>query len=512
MSNKTLDHPTFIDKFRYLALGPRDLLLKIICSSYSSFLWGFEKLSPRYMEWTSNIRARRAFSQAYRRVPAYRDLIKKSNLQGKIIPETDKKNYIDKYPPHERCAGGIIPHKHIMIDESSGSTGTPYNWIRSLKERHDSHLFISYFASYCYGRKPWITINAFSMGAWATGLNMGIALQQNSIVKNTGPDIEKILHTMKYLGEGYTYVILGYPPFLKHLLDFAVRKNFPIHRYNMDALVGGEGMSEGLRDYLLHSFKRVYSGYGATDLEIGIAGETPLSVALRRLARENSEVRDVVFGKDSRLPMVFQYNPLMHYIEINEKRELIFTITRSSVLSPRIRYNIHDEGGVARYDEIADQLTSLGINIQNLIPKSVGKQRLRLPFVWVYGRRDSTVSVMGANIYPEDIEQALYSVPELAQITSSYCLSLDESQNNQVRPCFSFEVTDEINDELASKFKKEILSHLTVINADFREGRQEYPDALDPIIKLYPPSHGPFKRDSGKIKQVRLLGLDGKKA
>ena len=26
-------------------------------------------------------------------------------------------------------------------------------------------------------------------------------------------------------------------------------------------------------------------------------------------------------------------------------------------------------------------------------------------FIWVYGRSDSAVSVMGANIYPEDIEQ-----------------------------------------------------------------------------------------------------------
>ena len=64
----------------------------------------------------------------------------------------------------------------VATDESSGSTGTPYNWVRSLQERRASHQFVSHFARYGFGDEPWITINAFSMGAWATGINMGIAL------------------------------------------------------------------------------------------------------------------------------------------------------------------------------------------------------------------------------------------------------------------------------------------------------------------------------------------------
>jgi phenylacetate-CoA ligase len=78
-----------------------------------------------------------------------------------------------------------------MIDESSGSTGTPYNWVRTVRERLFSHLFVSYFCTYCFGSQQRISINAFSMGAWATGLNMGLALQRNTIVKNTGPDLQK---------------------------------------------------------------------------------------------------------------------------------------------------------------------------------------------------------------------------------------------------------------------------------------------------------------------------------
>jgi len=48
-------------------------------------------------------------------------------------------------------------------------------------------------------------------------------------------------------------------------------------------VVGGEGMSEGLRNYFSRWFKSVFSSYGASDLEINIGAETPFSVALRQL-------------------------------------------------------------------------------------------------------------------------------------------------------------------------------------------------------------------------------------
>jgi phenylacetate-CoA ligase len=456
------------------------------------------------MAWTSRIRAKRAFFSALNEVPAYAEFLKARGATRQNIPETDKDSYIKMFSPESRCTGGQIPATQVMIDESSGSTGTPYNWIRSLRERHDMHLFISYFATYCFGSEPWITINSFSMGAWATGHNMGLALQKNSIVKNTGPDVPKIFNTLKHFGPRYTYLLSGYPPFLKYLIDTAEAEGFPIEDYRLYALPGGEGMSEGLRDYLFRRFQKVYSGYGATDLEIGIAGETPISVAIRRLARDNATVRQKLFGNDSRLPMLFQYNPLMHYIEVNENRELIFTITRSSLLSPRIRYNVHDQGGVARYDEVAKSLSSIGFNVDELATKS-GPPPMRLPFLWVYGRRDYTISIMGANIYPEDLEQCLYSDKELARITISYCLSLYETPDRNLRPLFLFEINEEPTDELERRFSESIMRHLIELNADFKEAWREYSETMTPKIQLYRTGEGPFKEDSQRIKQARFL-------
>lgn len=497
-------HPSWWDRVQFILLVPRNLLLVLICLSYGTFIWGFGLLPPRYMAWTARIRARRAFFRAAREVPAYNQYLAQQHVSAAGIPETDKESYIKAFPTERRCVGGRLPLADTMIDESSGSTGTPYNWIRSVKERHHSHMFISYFATYCFGAEPTITINAFSMGAWATGLNMGLALQRNSIVKNTGPDIPKILHTLRFLGPQYRYLIMGYPPFIKHLIDVAATENFPLHKFRLDALVGGEGMSEGLRDYLLQRFQKVYSGFGATDLEIGIAGETPVAVTIRRLARDVPAVRQRLFGSDSRLPMVFQYNPMSHYIEVNANRELVFTITRSNLLSPRIRYNVHDEGGIARYDEMAGALHATGYDIDKMAEQA-GVRRLRLPFVWVYGRRDYTISVMGANIYPEDLEQCLYAEPSLAQITRSFCLSTSEGHGGQARPCFLFEVESEPTEELQRRFSEPMLTRLRDLNADFREALKEYPEAMVPDVQLFRLGQGPFAEDAGKIKQARLI-------
>lgn len=257
--NKT--HPTIADRFRFLFVAFGDVTLYFVAKNYNTFIRGFRFLSPKYLDWTSRIRAKRLYYFAARKVPAYRNFLENTMInKWNDIPFTDKDTYIKKYTTEQRCVNGKIPEIRVAIDESSGSTGIPYNWVRSLRERRESHTFISYFNTFCFGKKSRIIINAFSMGSWATGTNMGIALQANGIVKNVGPDIGKILRTLEFFGNSREYLITGYPPFLKQLYDYASEQKFPWENYSLSALVGGEGMSEGLRDYLLLGFKNAYSG------------------------------------------------------------------------------------------------------------------------------------------------------------------------------------------------------------------------------------------------------------
>ncbi len=505
-------------------LVPLDVTFKTIGLRYGWLKQLFDHAPPRPLAITGRLRAERAAWRAVQRVPAYRAYLKAQGIAvdrlvpaailGRL-PETDKRSYVDRYPLRERCLDGRIPFRGTTIDESSGSTGTPYNWIRSEPERHIAHRNISFFARYCFGPEPMVTINAFSMGAWATGFNMTLALNRNGIVKSTGPDVGKILSTLRFLGPDYRYLLLGYPPFIKHVLDEGDREGTPWASYTIHAMVGGEGMTEELRDHLLHRFVSVYSGYGATDIEIGMAGESPASVALRRVARARPDLRQALFGDDSRLPMVFQYNPLIHYLEVNRLREVICTISRLDVLAPRIRYNVHDEGGVLDFNQVGAVLRSLGLDLMRLgsHPAAAGPrgplpwvQPVRLPFLWIYGRRDATISVMGANIYPEDIETLIYRDPRLAGAVHSFCLSVQSDGSSTPRPCIALELNSGLDDRAwREALPVQFMDGLKDLNLDYRAALQEFPAAMTPIVEVYARGDGPFFADLGRIKQRRII-------
>src|SRR6185295_12969898 len=160
---------------------------------------------------------------------------------------------------------------------------------------------------------------------------------------------------------------------------------------------------------LLRYFRSCHSGYGASDLEMGVAVETPEAIRIRSLLHAHPTLRASLLNGDHRIPMVFQYNPMTHYLEVTSENELIATLTDSKILSPRIRYNIGDEAVLFTRTELLGRLSDLGYPI-NPNQDTV----LSLPYVMVFGRCDQTISIMGANIYPQDIERAVFTQPELA--------------------------------------------------------------------------------------------------
>src|SRR5204863_1767743 len=110
-----------------------------------------------------------------------------------------------------------------------------------------------------------LLLNCFALGPWATGMNVSMSLVDVGILKSIGPDQKKLENTLSLFGTGYRYLVFGYPPFIKSFVDTTA---LDLSQYHMDLVVGGEGISEGLRAHLLKSFQSVISSYGASDLEI----------------------------------------------------------------------------------------------------------------------------------------------------------------------------------------------------------------------------------------------------
>ncbi len=498
-----------------MALSAANLAKSAALDNYGLFL-RLSAAPSDLSEELSPFAALRAAEHARRRVPAYRDFLAERAWRDdprlpvpdrlRLLPVMDKESYVKRFSTEDRCLDGRLPMVGTTVDESSGSSGTPYNWVRSTAELHGVHRELGQFARYCFGANV-ITINGFSMGSWATGVNTGEAMRAIGVVKSTGPDSDKILHTLEFFGPAYRYIITGYPPFLKHLLDLGEARGFDWAAYRMDAIVGGEGMSEGLRAYLERRFRRVISGYGASDIDIGVAGELPLSVWIRKHASDSPKLRAALFGDDPRLPMLFHYNPLDYYVETNAERELILTVNRLAVLSPRIRYNIHDTGGVISFNRMLAVLRDFGLDPLADGPRR-GLPHVRLPFLYLFGRSDSTFSYMGANIYPEDVEQALFTDAADAARLGAYCLELVEIGRGEQRSCVHVEVLPTPMDDdgaLAGRLRERVVDRLLANSRDFREAVREDPTAGDILVRLHAADAGPFAANSGRIKRRYIL-------
>jgi len=445
---------------------------------------------------------------ARKRVPAYVDFLAENGrayrvLQLDSFPETSKDAYVRRYGFSERCWDGRHPIAGTLVDESAGSSGTPYNWLRSRKELHDVHLDTANWVRWTYPTERLFALNAFSMGAWATGTNMAIALSKVCMVKSTGPDIEKIVDTIESFGDGYDYLLCAYPPFLKHVVDALDRNGFDWSRTRVYGLVGGEAMTEAMRDHLERRLVKVRSGYGASDIQIGIGGETDLSVHVRKLLVARADVREALLGPDeSRVPMVFQYNPLESYIEINARGESVITVNNASVLSPRLRYNVGDEARIMTRPELVSRLAQVGV----AGPMPPG---WRLPLLFLFGRSDSTVSYMGANIYPLDVEYGLYRDATLAASIEGFCLELDDSSVLDSRPVVHVQLreTARIDDRAAAaeRLRAGLVEHLAASNRDFAESLREDPAAADIRVVLHDHGAGPFAGTRAAIKNVYVL-------
>ena len=453
----------------------------------------------------SKARAYSEFIKAKKRVPAYKSFLKahnfsKPSFSGLVpniheIPEIDKENYIKKFSIDARCVAGKIPTKNIIIDESSGSSGTATNWVRGLKERKRNAKMIEFGMRTLVGKEPLFIINAFALGPWATGVNVTMSCVSFSKLKSLGPEKEKIENTLKQFGKNHNYVIMGYPPFLKYLVDTS---EIEWDKFNIAFIFGGESMSEGMRDYLFRKgIKKVYSSLGASDLELNISAENDFTISLRRLLRSNQSLQSKILKHNGALPMIFQYNPTDFLIESSETGELIVTIGRPDYIAPKIRYNIHDRGHTLSLKDLYSILKSLNISLDIL-----AKPQTDLPLLLHYGRADMTVSFFGANISPTDFNEVIYSIPELSEIVNSYNLSINEDKEGTKKLIISLEVQKGETTELVDleKIQATFFENLSKINQDFREVIKMLPNTSLTVLCFENFGSGSFKENDIRIK------------
>lgn len=463
--------------------------------------------------------AMNSFRMAAKRVPAYREFLARRGVDPKKVrsfqdfcdqvPPTNRRNYIRAFPLRDLYVGGRLPERGA-IDESAGSTGDPLSWVRSRRELRALERILQTGLDLTFardGRRPTILINTFSCGPWAGGVRLGNWTEDWCLVKNDGPDPERVGKTLQTFGPGEKYLLAGYPPSIWETVRYLRElPGLDLKAYRIDVMTGGEGFPEEWRERMKEALKEgavIASGYGASDLEIGIAGETPYSLDIMSMLREDAQLRRQFFGSD-RMPAFFgQYNLGVYLVRtipaVNGRTEVEVTILGAHTVSPRVKYCVGDEGGVIPFEKVKRLTSRAGWRTTS--------GEMALPFLYVFGRVDGTVSIDGANIYPQTIASALLANPETADRISTFKIGVHHPPDGPVRLTVVLRAAREVQPDrdLTNLCKETILRNLLVQNGDFRESYRANPASTDPLVQVVGYHAEPFSGDEKKIKHSYFL-------
>ncbi|WP_326568211.1 phenylacetate--CoA ligase family protein [Amycolatopsis rhabdoformis] len=376
------------------------------------------------------------FREVVATVPAYRKFLDTQGIDPagvttladfRRLPLTSKAAYQSQYPLPELCREGRLDACD-MIAVSSGSSGTPTIWPRSLAdELHVAERFEQVFRTFEADTRTTLAVVCFPLGTWVGGLFTAACVRHLAAkgfpITTVAPGNNKaeILRVLPELAPHFDQVVLlGYPPFVKDVVDSGT--GWAEHSVKM--VFAGEVFSEEWRDLVAQRagvadpVSGMVSLYGTADA--GVLGtETPKSVSIRRFLAARPALARELFG-ESRLPTLVQYDPASRFFEA-DNGTLLFSGDNGV---PLVRYHIADEGGVLAHAEL------LEFCARNGFTPADGPD---LPFVYLFGRSLFTVSFFGANIYPENVTVGLEQPQVSGWVTGKFVLETYEDADRDRR-------------------------------------------------------------------------------
>lgn len=419
-------------------------------------------------------------------VPAYQSFLQERNINPDSIqtladfqslPLTTKTNYIQRYPLNELCRNGSL-QSCDTIAVSSGSTGKPTFWTRFISDEFEvaTRFEQIFHDSFQADRVTTLAVVCFSLGTWIGGMYSAsccrhLAAKGYPITLVTpGSNPTEIFRVIRELAPYFQQtVLLGYPPFLKDIIDRGIAEDIEWQQYAIKLVMAGEVFSEEWRNLVadrIGSTNPCYdfaSLYGTADAGV-LGNETPLSICIRRFLSDRPEAARQLFG-ESRLPTLVQYDPFNRFFE-TEENTLLFSGDNGI---PVIRYHIADTGGLLECNRLLEFLQDWGFNpVEKLnLP---GNRGIRyLPFVYVFGRFLFTISYFGANVYPENIAIGLEQ-PEIKDwVTGKFVMEVKEDADKNRFLAIAVELASdvEISQDKQQAIAASILQQLLRLNSEF---------------------------------------------
>eukprot|EP01103_Thecamoeba_quadrilineata_P005842 TRINITY_DN15593_c0_g1_i1.p1 TRINITY_DN15593_c0_g1~~TRINITY_DN15593_c0_g1_i1.p1 ORF type:complete len:502 (-),score=71.47 TRINITY_DN15593_c0_g1_i1:8-1513(-) len=444
-------------------------------------------LPPNLLISDAQTMAFEAFDTAAHHVPAYRKFLEGfspvSPKNWDQVPIINKENYINKYSLADRCINGDLTLAADVIHLSSGSSGKPTFWARSLTDElkisalFEQIIHDNFHAHECTS----LVVIVLPMGAWVGGLYTSNCFR-NLVTKGypltvitPGTNPSEALRIFQNLSPDYDQtIIVGYPPFVKSLIDSGLRENLPFGSYNLKMILAGEVFTEEWRKLVgsrggCSDSSSIVSIYGTADAGV-IACETALSSRIRARISEDPALAQRLFKNETcRLPTFAQFDPRSRFLETNPTTHATILVTTcgDDVMTPLLRYDIGDAGGVIEFDEVVECHGLEGI-VEEITKE--GWTVRKMPFVFVYGRQHWVVSVFGANVYVENIMAALDSTEIAPRVTGKFILTTTHDSDSDVRLHIIVELVPGIptnSPELSEQIGKNILTTLKRLNSEY---------------------------------------------
>ena len=465
------------------------------------------------------------FAETVKTIPAYQEFLKlqkfnpeniKSIEDFYKIPVMDKYNYIQTYGFNE--VNSAKAGKDLYsVSLSSGTIDEPTIWPRYYEYEEFLPLVFNLFMRLFWqiDKKPTLAVNAYAMGPWMAGFSVHSAIRPltrkyNLTLATPGADIDSIVYTIVKLSKFYDQtIIFSYATFARTILDRLEEAGINLKKLNLKMFLAGEGHTVEWRQYINklatgdpENLTCIIDGYGVTDT--GLSGQgSVLTNLIRDLAQKNEKLREDLFGKTDCVPSLFQYNTGTYFIE-EVNGEVVIT-TKST--TPLVRYNIHDRGGIIRFREMTEILNKHGYDYKKLLrKKKLNPDEIvwQQPFVYCFGRRDDTVIIGGANVYPEQIAPALFN--EKVKDIHSFKLATDYDKEQHQLFYILLELKGGIsyNQKQTKKMEKKyhnlIMDRLLKVSSDYAVSYKADQKYADFIIKIYNNGEGPFENDKTRTK------------
>lgn len=427
------------------------------------------------------------FHEVARGVPAYAAFLEEHGIEPAAVrtiadfrrlPLVTKDNYLRRHPLAALTHGGRLESLD-MVAVSSGSTGEPRFWPRSLADELPVAVRFEqvFHDSFSAESRRTLAVVCFALGTWVGGMFTAACCRHVATkgypltVVTPGNNRDEILRVARGLAPQFEQtLLLGYPPFLKDVIDHGRSAGLDWAPLNLKLVTAGEVFSEEWRALVCERAGIVDPRYGTASLygtaDAGVLGnETPLSIAIRRHLSTRPELARALFG-EARLPTLVQYDPLARYFEVHDGT-LVFSGANGV---PLIRYHIADTGGLIGYADMLHRLAEAGFDPRAELAPCEWRGVRELPFVYVFGRSHFAVSFFGANVFPETVAIGLEQPGIAPHVTGKFVLQAREGLKEAPHLALAVELAPGASADgiSAEAIADSVLAQLLRLNSEFK--------------------------------------------